>query len=91
MKGPPAVRPKFVPPWYYHTKRWEFNRIIVYNKLMLVSQKTNHVIVYKRSSFLNEPSNSKGQILNWSLVNWTPKLIKPSGLSKANKRNQKGE
>lgn len=88
MKGPPAVRPKFVPPWYCHTKRWKSNRIGVYNKVILVSQKTNHVIVNKRSSFLNEPSNCKCQILNGSLVNWTPKLIKPSGLPKEVRENR---
>ncbi|GER28573.1 ribosomal RNA small subunit methyltransferase G [Striga asiatica] len=34
-------------------------------------------VIHKGTSFLDEPSNSKCQVFNWSMMNWPTKNLKP--------------
>lgn len=43
----------------------------------LTNKLTNHVIVHKRATLLDESSNCKCQILDWSLINRPTKFRKP--------------
>ena len=52
--------------------------------------KSDHVVVNKGSSSLYKPSNCKCQILNWSLMNWTTKLRKPSHVYKQREKKKMG-
>ena len=86
MNGPPAVRSKLVPPWYWykhrksdHIKEESKASAFQYqSKRVLIIVIANHVIVNIWSSALYETSNCKSQIFHWSLVNWTPKFSEPA-------------
>lgn len=53
-----------------------------------ISIVTNHVVIDKGASLLNEPSNCKCQIFNWSMVDWATKFCKPE---KKNKKETEGK
>ena len=64
MYGPPAVRPKLVPPWYCkHGSRINMKKkknFIVYEQFDKLQYSTNHIVILESATQLVKASNGEG-------------------------------
>jgi hypothetical protein len=77
MYGPPEVRPKLVPPWYYYMNSGDENhaykvtitiKIIVQFMVRTTRRKNyHHVVVMDRSTLLEEHGNRESNVLSGSM------------------------